>query len=191
MTERGISPSQTVGPFFSFGLTPDKGATFSNDLADTSVAGQRVRIQGRLTDGDGVPIGDAIVEIWQADAEGRYAHPRDPRGGSNSSFTGFGRTAVDGGGEFAFTTIKPGPVPGPGGGDQAPHVSVSIFARGFLNRLHTRIYFADEAANADDPVLALLPDFARDTLIATLDADGVYRFDIRVQGDRETVFFES
>lgn len=191
MTKPGISPSQTVGPFFSFGLTPDKGAAFSNDLADASVAGERVRIQGRLTDGDGAPIGDAIIEIWQTDAEGRYAHPRDPRGGSNSRFTGFGRTAVDSGGAYSFTTIKPGAVPGPGGVSQAPHLSVSIFARGFLNRLHTRIYFADEAANAHDPVLALLPDFARDTLIATLEADGGYRFDIRVQGDRETVFFES
>lgn len=191
MTKRGISPSQTVGPFFAFGLTPETGATFSNDLADASVAGERVRIQGRLTDGDGAPIGDAVIEIWQADAEGRYAHPRDPRGGSNSSFTGFGRTAVDGDGAYSFATIKPGPVPGPGGVIQAPHISVSIFARGFLNRLHTRIYFADDAANAADPVLALLPDFARDTLIAKRETDGIYRFDIRVQGERETVFFES
>lgn len=191
MTKLGISPSQTVGPFFAFGLTPDKGSTFSNDLTDASVAGERVRIAGRLTDGDGAPIGDAVIEIWQADAEGRYAHPRDPRGGANSRFTGFGRTAVDAAGEYAFATIKPGQVPGPGGVNQAPHISVSIFARGFLNRLHTRIYFADEAANANDPVLALLPDFARETLMATRGDDGVYRFDIRVQGARETVFFES
>jgi len=191
MTKLGISPSQTIGPFFSFGLTPEKGATFSKDLADRSAAGERIRIQGRLTDGDGAPIADAVIEIWQADAEGRYAHPRDPRGGSNSSFTGFGRTAVDTAGEYAFTTIKPGPVPGPGGVNQAPHISISIFARGFLNRLHTRLYFADEAANASDPVLALLPDFARETVIAVREADGVYRFDIRVQGDHETAFFES
>lgn len=191
MTKLGISPSQTVGPFFAFGLTPEQGATFSNDLADASVAGQRLRIQGRLTDGDGAPIGDAVVEIWQADAEGRYAHPRDPRGGGNNTFTGFGRTAVNGVGEFAFATIKPGPVPGAAGVSQAPHISVSVFARGFLNRLHTRIYFADEAANATDPVLALLPESRRDTLIAKREADGVYRFDIRVQGDGETVFFES
>lgn len=191
MTKRDISPSQTVGPFFAFALTPATGAIFSGDIADASAAGQRIRVHGRLTDGDGAPIVDAFLEIWQADADGRYNHPRDPRKGSNSRFTGFGRTAVDGNGDYSFTTIKPGAVAGPDGKKQAPHLSISIFARGFLNRLHTRIYFADEAANAVDPVLALAPVDARDTLIATKEADGVHRFDIRVQGDRETVFFQS
>ncbi len=193
MTSFGVTPSQTVGPFFSFGLTPSTDATFSSDLTSPAASGQRIRIVGRLTDADGAPIGDAIIEIWQADAEGRYAHPLDPRAGANSLFKGFGRTPTTPDGDFAFTTIKPGGVPGLNGATQAPHLSVSIFARGFLNRLHTRIYFADDTANAADPVLALVPADTRETLIATKEPGdaATYRFDIRVQGDRETVFFVS
>jgi len=189
---KGITPSQTVGPFYSFALTPAEGACFTNDLTQPSSADQPIRIVGRVTDGDGAPIGDAIIEIWQADPEGRYNHPRDPRSGANNAFTGFGRCPTNPDGEFSFATVKPGRIPGPDGVMQAPHLAVSVFARGFLNRLITRIYFADEAANATDPVLALVPTDARETLIATHNpTEGAYRFDIRVQGERETAFFLS
>jgi protocatechuate 3,4-dioxygenase alpha subunit len=131
-------------------------------------------------------VSDGIVETWQADAHGRFDHPDDPRGASGSGFGGFGRAATDEDGRFEIVTVKPGAI----GDGQAPHVDVSVFARGLLDRLVTRIYFADEAAaNAEDAVLASLPDDAsRQTLIAQPTADG-YRLDIRLQGDAETVFF--
>jgi protocatechuate 3,4-dioxygenase alpha subunit len=190
----GITPSQTVGPFYSFALTPETGGSFSNDLTVPAITGQRIRIVGRVTDGDGAPIGDAIIEIWQADPDGRYNHPLDQPRGSNTAFTGFGRAPTNPAGEFSFTTFKPGAVPaagqGPDGKMQAPHLSVSVFARGFLNRLLTRIYFPDEPANGQDPVLALVPAEARASLIATPEPEtATYRFDIRVQGEQETVFF--
>lgn len=192
-TERpaGPTPSQTVGPFFAYVLTPKaygypELATAA--IATPDAAGERIRIEGRLVDGDGAPVPDAMVEIWQADGDGRYAS--GPRG--NAAFTGFGRTELDADGRFVFETVKPGAVPGPGGEPQAPHVNVGIFARGLLKRLFTRIYFGDEARNADDPVLRLVPADRRETLIATRDAGGApaYRFDIRLQGEGETVFFE-
>lgn len=202
MTERdaqtpaGITPSQTVGPYFAYCLTPDDYPTrviFSADLTVPSLAGASIRIDGRVLDGDGAPVSDAMVEIWQADPDGRYAHPADLGRPSNSGFTGFGRAASDAEGRYSFITVKPGRVPGPNGTVQAPHIAVTVFARGMLAHLWTRIYFADEAeANAGDPVLALVTDpAARATLVAGREpgAKAAYRFDIRLQGDDETVFF--
>jgi len=202
MTERdaqrpaGITPSQTVGPYFAYCLTPDDYPTrtlFSANLTVPALAGHVIRIEGRVLDGDGAPVSDAMVEIWQADPDGRYAHPADLGRPSNSGFTGFGRAACDAEGRYSFTTVKPGRVPGPNGIVQAPHIAMTVFARGMLAHLWTRIYFADEAeANAGDPVLALVTDpAARATLIAQREpgAQAAYRFDIRLQGDGETVFF--
>lgn len=192
----GITPSQTVGPFFAYVLTPHDYATrplFSADLATPDAAGERVRIEGYVLDGDGEPIVDAMIEIWQADGEGRHADAIE-RPGQNSAFTGFGRTDVDSNGFFAFTTVKPGRVAGPDGTSQAPHLNVGIFARGLLKRLFTRAYFEGDAANATDPVLALVPEERRDTLIATRReraGETVYSFDIRLQGEGETVFFDA
>jgi protocatechuate 3,4-dioxygenase, alpha subunit len=194
----GITPSQTVGPYFAYCLTPkdyDTREIFSSDLTVPAVGGQRIRIVGRVLDGDGVGVGDAMIEIWQADPEGRYAHPADARPKGNTGFAGFGRAPTTADGLFAFTTVKPGPVPGPEGRPQAPHIAVTVFARGLLKHLYTRIYFEDEAANAQDPILALVPDAdARQTLIARrlpAEREPTYRFDIRLQGEGETVFFEA
>lgn len=196
-----ITPSQTVGPFFAYGLTPkgrnkwDPNGTYSwketvgDNLVTPDATGQKIRIEGAILDGDGKPINDAMLEIWQADAQGRYAHPRDNRALPNTQFKGFGRSATDREGVFGFETIKPGAVPGPDGKQQAPHIVFCIFSRGMLRQLYTRMYFADEPANASDPILALVPADRRDTLIAKKQGD-VYRFDIRVQGDNETVFFD-
>ena len=194
---RGITPSQTVGPFFAYCLTPqdyDFPVVFSADLTHPSTPGERVTIRGRVTDGDGLPITDAMLEIWQADPEGRYAHPADTRAAGNTGFSGFGRVATDGEGFFSFTTVKPGPVPFPGGGEQAPHVAVALFARGMLRHVVTRVYFPDEPETARDPVLALVPADRRSTLVARREDGGegvVYHFDISVQGEHETVFFEA
>jgi protocatechuate 3,4-dioxygenase, alpha subunit len=189
----GITPSQTVGPYFAYCLTPreyDGRELATGDLITQDAVGARIRIDGVVYDGDGAPVPDAFVEIWQADGEGRYAHPKGGLPG-NAEFKGFGRTECDGAGRFSFTTVKPGPVPGPNGVAQAPHLNVGLFARGVLRRLFTRVYFADEAGNAADPVLALVPEDRRYTLIARKDGASSYRFDIRIQGDHETVFFET
>jgi protocatechuate 3,4-dioxygenase alpha subunit len=190
------TPSQTVGPFFAYGLTPEQyGYPFrslvGSSLADDDTPGERIRIAGRVLDGDGVPVPDALIEIWQADGEGRYAHPVDPRG-SNLRFAGFGRcgTGTDPENRFVFDTIKPGAI----GDGQAPHINVVVFMRGLLRHVHTRIYFADEAeANARDPVLASVEAARRHTLIAaraTTPAGTVYRLDLHMQGPDETVFFD-
>ena len=190
------TPSQTVGPFFSFGLAPEQyGYAFSSlagsRLADAATAGTRIRITGRLFDGEGTALNDALIEIWQADAEGRYAHPADPRS-SNAGFTGFGRvgTGTDAQKRFIFDTVMPGTT----ADGEAPHVSVIVFARGMLNHLYTRLYFDDQPdANARDRVLQGLPADRRATLIARRDRQApepVYIFDIRLQGDNETVFFD-
>ncbi len=196
-----ITPSQTVGPFFAYGLTPKGRAqwdpngsyswkqTVGDNLVTPDATGEKIRIEGAILDGDGKPINDAMLEIWQADAQGRYAHPRDNRALPNTQFKGFGRSATNKEGVFGFETIKPGAVPGPNGKNQAPHIVFCIFSRGMLRQIYTRMYFPDEAANASDPILALVPADRRGTLIAKKQGD-VYRFDIRVQGDNETVFFD-
>ena len=197
-----ITPSQTVGPFFAYGLTP-KGRcqwdpnghyswkeTVGDNLITPDATGQKIRIEGQIDDGDGVPINDAMIEIWQADAQGRYASPRDSRARPNTQFKGFGRSATDKNGMFGFATVKPGAVPGPKGATQAPHIVIAIYSRGMLRQVYTRLYFADEAAaNEADPVLKLVPTDRRGTLIAKKQGDA-YRFDIRMQGENETVFFE-
>lgn len=190
-----ITPSQTVGPFFAYVLTPRDYPSvrqiFSNDLATPDAAGPRIRIEGYILDGDGEPIIDALVELWQPDGEGRFA-TAPAQAGQNTAFTGFGRTDVDSNGFFTFTTVKPGSVEGPGGKPQAPHINVAILARGVLRRLSTRIYFEGEAANEADPILALVPAARRATLIAPKKDRGgeaVYSFNIRLQGEGETVFF--
>ena len=190
------TPSQTVGPFFAYGLTPEQyGYPFrslaGSALADDATPGERIRIAGRVLDGDGVPVPDALIEIWQADALGRYAHPADRRG-SNLRFVGFGRcgTGTDPENRFIFDTIKPGAI----GDGQAPHINVVVFMRGLLSHVHTRIYFADEAeANARDPVLASIEEARRRTLIAVREsapAGTIYRLDLHMQGPDETVFFD-
>jgi len=193
---QGITPSQTVGPFFAYGLTPtgryDWNDAFSNNLVTPDATGERIRIEGRVFDGDGKPVSDAILEIWQADAQGRFADPKDSRAMPNSKFRGFGRCGTDTNGEYAFDTIKPGQVPDADGKPQAPHILVAIFARGMLLHNYTRIYFEGEAANASDPVMALVPPDRRATLIAARGGENAnaYRFDIHLQGEKETVFFD-
>jgi protocatechuate 3,4-dioxygenase alpha subunit len=194
MSER--TPSQTVGPYLHIGLTQSLYGLqdiVGPTVADPGLAGAHVRIEGSVLDGEGTPMPDALIEIWQADSEGRYAHPADGRPLASNSFRGFGRCPTAKDGTFAFDTIKPGTVPGPGGTTQAPHINVGVFARGLLKRLFTRIYFPGEPANAADPILALVPAARRDTLIARADPakPGHYRFDIRVQGGSETVFFDA
>jgi protocatechuate 3,4-dioxygenase alpha subunit len=196
-TGKGITPSQTVGPFFAYGLTSngkyDWNDAFTNDLVTPDASGERIRIEGRVFDGDGAPVPDAMLEIWQADAQGRFADPQDNRAVPNTAFRGFGRCGTNANAEYSFDTIKPGPVPDPDGKLQAPHILLAIFARGMLLQLYTRIYFDGEAANSADPVLALVPADRRGTLIAPREpgnGGAVYRFDIRLQGDGETVFFD-
>ncbi len=186
------TPSQTIGPFFHEALIRPG----ENILAGDDTAGARIVVEGRITDGDGAPVGDALVELWQANAAGRYAHATDARAEVplDAAFTGYGRGRTDGDGVFRFETIKPGPVPGPGNSLQAPHLNLVIFARGLLNHLTTRLYFEDEAANETDPVLNLVDEARRGTLIAQRRERGgqtVYRLDIRLQGAGETVFLEA
>jgi protocatechuate 3,4-dioxygenase, alpha subunit len=186
------TPSQTVGPFFSVGM--DRPGW--NDLTAGNPAGEKIAIEGRVLDGDGAPVPDAVVEVWQANAAGRYNHPDDHQDEKplDRNFRGFGRAATDALGRFRLVTIKPGPVPGRGNALQAPHINVVLFARGLLKHLYTRIYFADEAKNAADPLLSAIDDrAARETLLAHRDASGspaLYRFDIVMQGANETVFLD-
>ena len=196
-TAKGITPSQTVGPYFAYGLTPNGkyewNDAFTNNLVTADTSGERIRIEGRVFDGDGQPVSDCMLEIWQADAQGRFSDPKDKRALPNSAFRGFGRSGTDANGDYAFDTIKPGPVPDPDGRAQAPHILLAIFARGMLLHNYTRIYLDGEADNAADPVMALVPAERRGTLIARREpgnGNAVYRFDIRLQGDNETVFFE-
>jgi protocatechuate 3,4-dioxygenase alpha subunit len=179
---------QTVGPFFSLGFD----WMTVNDLAPDGVSGQRVVIEGQVIDGERQPVPDAVLELWQANAHGRYAHPSDTQDKPlEPGFRGYGRVPTDVAGHFRFRTIKPGPVPGPDGTPQAPHILVSVLARGLLRRLVTRIYFPHEAANTADPVLALVPPERRGTLIArSAGAAGVLSWDVVLQGPGETVFFD-
>jgi protocatechuate 3,4-dioxygenase alpha subunit len=192
----GRTPSQTVGPYLHIGLTGQYGfrEIFGTSLADQGAPGGHIRIEGRLIDGSGNVMPDAMVEIWQADHQGRYPHPADGRPVASNSFRGFGRCATAKDGGYAFATVKPGTVPGPNGSTQAPHINVGVFARGILKRLFTRIYFAGDPANASDPILALVPAERRETLMAKPDPKdpNIWRFDIRVQGGAdETVFFDA
>jgi protocatechuate 3,4-dioxygenase, alpha subunit len=188
----GITPSATVGPFFKYGLSSD-GAYAWNDAVPRSTVtsdagGERIVIAGRVIDGDGAGVPDAMVEIWQADATGRYVHPS--QAASNTAFRGFARVDTDKDGGFRVETIKPGSVAGPHGTMQAPHIVIALFARGMLRHLYTRIYFAEEtAANSRDAVLAAVPEARRATLLAKRGSDGTYSFDLRIQGGAETVFF--
>ena len=181
-----VTPSATVGPFLAIGLAWEDGP-----FVVAPDAPGAVWLRGTVTDGNGDPVADGLVETWQADPDGGFDHPDDPRGAAQfPDFRGFGRSQTVDAGQYAICTLKPGRVPDGEGGWQAPHIDVSVFARGILDRVVTRIYFADEAdANADDAVLrSLADDAARETLIATATEDG-YRLDIRLQGERETVFF--
>jgi protocatechuate 3,4-dioxygenase alpha subunit len=182
-----LTPSQTVGPYFAIGLPWPEGP---NAVADDTPGA--ITITGTVYDGAGVPVPDHLIETWQPDPEGRFADLHGHGGASEmAGFRGFARYGVEvGDGTFEVLTVKPGRVKEPGGRLQAPHVAVTLFARGMLNRVVTRIYFADEEqANAEDPVLSRVPSDRRSTLIATPDGGG-YRFDIRLQGPGETVFFD-
>jgi len=195
MTTHPLTSSQTVGPFFSPALLREDARR--NVLTQPETFGLRIRIEGRVLDGDGVPVPDAMVEIWQANANGRYNHPADLSPAPlDRSFLGFGRSGTDDDGSYWFETIKPGPVPFNGERMQAPHIGVTVFSRGLLNHLVTRLYFEDEPTNAEDPVLQYVPDDRRATLMAsrvTRRESGVamviYRFDIVLQGANETAFF--
>jgi protocatechuate 3,4-dioxygenase alpha subunit len=208
----GQTPSQTVGPFFHYGLPWQGGA----DLVGGSDMGARpdlfaeehwvlnlssptgtpegevIQIAGQVLDAEGAPVVDAMVEIWQANAAGRYNATEDHRNDVpiDPHFIGFGRAAVDIDGIYRFRTILPGSVPGPGGALQAPHIAVSLFGRGIIKRLATRLYFASSAGNDDDPVLACVPEERRTTLIAQRHDDGVWWLDLRLAGAHETVFFD-
>lgn len=192
MTGRnGQTPSQTVGPYYTMKL---KRLPL---LGDDPVAGERIRVEGTVLDGDRNHIEDAMLEVWQANAGGRYRHPADTRDdiALESGFSGYGRFAVEfTTGRYAFETVKPGRVPDPEGELQAPHLSVVITSRGMLNHSYTRMYFADEAeANRDDLILQRVPPGRRSTIVAERDESGAiptYRFDIRFQGADETVFFD-
>ena len=183
------TPSQTVGPFFRPALI-EPGA---ENLVRAETRGDRVTIEGRVVDGDGAPVTDAMLEIWQANAEGRYDHPEDDQEKLlDPNFHGYGRAATDALGEFRFHTVRPGSVPGIEGALQAPHINVSIFARGLLRRLVTRIYFPDEPLNITDAVLNAAPGARRATMIGKWSdtSHRNLRFDVVLQGADETVFLD-
>ena len=178
--------AQTVGPFFRIGLA----TLYSSDLAPAAAAADKITLHGRVIDGEGKPVDDAILEIWQANAQGKYAHPEDVQDKpATPTFSGFGRVPTDEHGAFRFSTLKPGSVAGPRGLPQAPHLLVAVFMRGLLKHLVTRIYFPGEALNDDDPVLRLVPAERRKTLVARKSADGL-EWNVMLQGDNETVFFD-
>jgi protocatechuate 3,4-dioxygenase alpha subunit len=190
MTVDGLTPFQTIGPYFQV-LLRSKPRGIDVMVTDAT-RGDRISIEGAVLDGAGKPISDALVELWQADASGRYRHPGDPRSAdADPAFSGSGRAATDEAGRFIFKTIRPGAVPGPDGATQAPHIMVSLLARGILTRYWTRLYFEGDAANESDPVLQLVPAARRPTLIARRLGEGRYGFEIVVQGPRETVFFDA
>lgn len=186
-----LTSSQTVGPFFAPALLREDARR--NVLIQPETTGQRIRIEGYVLDGDAVPVPDAMIEIWQANAHGRYNHPADQGSAAlDPSFLGFGRSGTAEDGSYWFETIKPGPVPFNGERMQAPHICVTVFARGLLNHLVTRLYFEDDPSNASDPVLQSVPADRRATLLARRQQEGsmtVYRFDIILQGTGETAFF--
>lgn len=195
------TPSQTVGPFFHFGLVragtrsglAREGALGS--MAGPATRGERITLRVRVTDGDGTPVPDAMVELWQADADGRYVRPDNPTmaaaGTAPPEFTGFGRLPTSQDGTCVFTTIRPGLVASPDGRFQAAHINLCFFSRGLLRHLYTRIYFSGDDRLGDDVVLANVPVERRATLLATpAGAPGEWSFDLRLQGTDETVFFD-
>lgn len=172
--------SQTAGPYWHMIDFPEWADLLRADGPNAGAQGERILLTGRITDGTGAVVPDAMVEIWQADPEGRY----------DSGFHGFGRCATDAQGLFRFVTVKPGAVPGPGNATQAPHITITIFARGLMRGLVTRAYFAGDARLAEDPVLTLVPEARRGTLLARSAGAGEWRLDIRLQGEGETVFLD-
>ena len=192
MVERRQTPSQTVGPFFGVGLT--RASLSQSVMVNELTEGERIRIEGTVFDGAGAPIEDALVEVWQANAHGRYRHdldagpaPLDP------NFFGFGRCPTDANGAFHFETVKPGAIQPGDGRPHAPHLNVAVFARGMLVHAYTRMYFDGDALDAD-PTLTLVDRERRGTLVGVRTGQGeraVYRWDIHLQGDRETVFFDA
>jgi protocatechuate 3,4-dioxygenase alpha subunit len=186
--QRRSTPAQTVGPFLHIALSWDGGQY----VVPAGTPGG-LWLRGRVLDGAGEPVGDALVETWQADPDGRFDHPDDPRGAAKPAvegFTGFGRCPTEADGGYAIFTVQPGPLPTPDGGTEAPHLDVTVLARGLLHRVVTRVYFPDEtAANDADPVLSSVDPARRATLVATAGPDGLHH-DIRLQGDDETVFFD-
>lgn len=183
------TPSQTVGPFFKMELTTDEHCI--RCIAGPQARGERAWITFRVLDGDGAPVNDAMLEIWQADSNGKYNHPDDVRPKQlDPGWIGFGRLGMGEDGSCMLETIKPGRVPN--NTLQAPHLTVAVFARGMLKQLYTRLYFAGDAANNEDPILQLIPPDRRQTLLACQDPTrpGYWSFDVRLQGDRETVFFD-
>lgn len=185
-----LTPFSTVGPFFKL-LVRDRPEG-TDCLVTDATEGERITISGRLLDGAGAPIEDGLVEIWQADAHGRYRHPADPEHGSaDASFHGFGRAATARGGSFSFRTIRPGAVRDGNGWMQAPHVLVSVMARGVMSRCWTRLYFEGDPSNGRDPILQSVPPGRRQTLMARASGSGAYELNIVLQGEGETVFFDA
>lgn len=186
-----LTASQTVGPFFSPALLREDARR--NVLAGPETEGEHIRIVGRVLDGDQLPVPDALVELWQANTQGHYNHPSDPGFATlDPAFSGFGRSGTDEDGAYWFETIKPGPVSFDNTRLQAPHICVTIFARGLLNHLVTRLYFEGESANATDPILQRVPVERQQTLLAKMEpgeTGATYRFDIHLQGTGETTFF--
>jgi len=181
--------SQTVGPFFAIGLAWLE----KTSLAGPNVSGERITIEGRVLDGDGKPIPDALIEVWQANSQGKYSHPDDEQSKPvEPGFKGFGRMLTDAEGKFQLSTIKPGAVPGPNGKLQAPHILVMVFMRGLLRHLYTRIYFPDDPANASDFALSLVEPARRETLIAKKKGgqNAALEWNVIMQGPGETVFFD-
>jgi protocatechuate 3,4-dioxygenase, alpha subunit len=183
--------SQTVGPFFNFGLTTNHALGI---MAPDGAEGEHITLIFRVIDGDGLPTpGDSMIELWQADSQGRYQHPVDPQSAAaDKNFCGFGRLETDANGVCVFETVKPGRVPNSDGSSQAPHINVTLFARGLGKPLRTRVYFDGDPANAGDPVLALIPPVRRETLLAKPVAGqpGGWAIEFRLQGEAETVFFD-
>ncbi|SEM43945.1 protocatechuate 3,4-dioxygenase, alpha subunit [Pseudoxanthomonas sp. GM95] len=180
------TPWQTVGPYYRLGLEP----LYHTDIAPADAKGERITITGTVYDGIGNPVSDAVLELWQADADGIYDHAEDPRHDAHDpTFHGWGRVPTDDAGRFSFTTIKPGRVPGLKDLPQAPHLVALVFMRGLLKAAPTRIYFSDEASNGEDGILALVPAERRGTLVAQQTAPGQYAWNVKMQGEGETVFF--
>lgn len=184
------SASQTIGPYYAFALTTNPALGL---MAHPGAKGERIQLVLRVRDGEGGAVADSMLELWQADAGGKYRHEEDTQAKEfDPAFEGFGRLGTNKEGEATFETVKPGAVPGPDGRPQAPHINVTVFARGVLLHLYTRIYFAGDPANETDAVLSQVPEERRETLLAHQDrkTPGLWRFEIRLCGERETVFFD-